>query len=240
MRKEVTNAVRERIMVINARFQEIISDTTGNNDKESKDICQEYWNIRTEYNLFDRTFDENDKMGVVDILGNVVVPALYKDYSELYNYTIHTRLPIPAKDFNNKYALVTSDGKGTPLCDFEYDHISFMRGSDKFFVSAKKVGERMLSGVIDSNGKVIVPCEMDVVHYVSNNIACMVKDGKIGILTMNGDFFAPVYDEVEEHNDFLTVCKDGAWGYLSTEGEFIDMSDEDRIDEVILLRLIDC
>lgn len=237
MNKKITKAVCEQITVINNRIREILSGNTANNEKELMTLYQKYWNIRAEYDVLDRMFEENGKMGVVDVIGNVVVPALYKGFAEFHNRAIYSFLPIPACDFNDKYALVTSDGKGTPLCRFEYDKIIILRGSSNYFVCVKKVGERLQAGVIDSCGKVIVPCEMDKVYFVSKRIARVVKDGKMGVLTMNGDFFAPVYDEVEENNGYLAVCKRGRWGYLSSKGEFVDMAKEEGMDKANLLCL---
>ena len=239
MIKEVTKAVCERVMVINNRIHEILSDMTVNDRKELMRLYQEYWRIRTEYDILDRTFEENGKKGVVDVAGNVVVPALYKDYAELYNHSIYSHLPIPACDFNDRYALVTSDGNGAPLCGFEYDRIVFLRGSNSYFVCEKKAGERVQAGVMDSKGRVVVPCEMDVVHYVSHNIACVVKDGKDGVLTMNSEFFAPVYDEVEENNGYLAVCKEGRWGYLGSSGEYVGMVNGAGVDKTNLLCLFE-
>ena len=226
MNKKITKAVCEQITVINNRIREILSGNTANNEKELMKLYQEYWTIRAEYDILDRTFEEDGKMGVVDIIGNVVVPALYKDYAELHNRAVYSQLPVPACDFNDKYALVTSDGKGTPLCEFEYDKIIFLRGSNNYFVCVKKVGERMQAGVIDSKGEVIVPCEMDKVFFASNRFACVRKDGKMGVLTMNGDYFAPIYDEVEANKGYLAVCKRGRWGYLGSKGEFVDATKE--------------
>ena len=239
MRKEVTNAVRERIQVIKNRVQEIKSNTPEENELEYMDLVQEFWNINTEYNLFDTTFSEGDKMGVVDIMGDVVVPALYKDYSELYNYALTRSLPVPASDFNGKFALVSSDGKGTPLCAFEYDMINYMRGSDCFFVCEKCLDGKVLMGVLNGKGEEIVPCEMDIVHSVSNNMAAFAKDGKIGVLTMNGEFFPPIYDDAEDDCGFLIVCKDGVWGYLSVKGELIGLDDFGRLNSEEVIMLLD-
>lgn len=239
MRKEVTDAVRERIMVIKNRVDEIKPTSGAVDENESMMLFKEFWDITAEYNLFDQVFEVDGKMGVVDIFGNVVVPALYKDYPELYNYTVYTRQPVPACNFVGKYALVKCDGKGTPLCDFEYEMIRFMFGTSAFYMCWKQVGDKLLTGVMDGDGNMLVPCGMDVVYAVSNNIAVIEKDGKFGCITMDKFYLEPVYDEVQDRNGYLYVCKDGAWGYISTKGEFVDENDEDRMDEEELVLLLD-
>lgn len=85
----------------------------------------------------------------------------------------------------------------------------------------------------------MVPCEMDVVHAISNSFLGMVKDGKVGLLTTSGVYVAPVFDDLDEDGEFVKACKDGVWGYISAKGEFIDMADEVRLEEEELLCLFD-
>jgi hypothetical protein len=185
-------------------------------------------------------FEEDGKKGVRNAAGKVLVPALYKDFSETYTYRRYGYvMPIPACDFNDKYAIVKCDGNGTPMCGFEYDMIKFMFGSCALYKCWKRVGEKYLTGVLDGEGNVIVPCEMDEVYAVSNNIAVIEKDGKFGGITMDNFYLEPVYDEVEDKDGYLYVCKEGIWGYISRKGEFIDENDEDRMDEEELLCLFE-
>ena len=131
------------------------------------------------------------------------------------------------------------DGKGTPLCGFEYEMIKFMFGSCALYRCWKKVGDKLLAGVMDCDGNMLVPCEMDVIYAVSNNIAVIEKDGKFGGITMDNFYLEPVYDEVEDKDGYLYVCKEGAWGYISRKGEFIDENDENRMDEEELVLLLE-
>ena len=67
-------------------------------------------------------------------------------------------------------------------------------------------GEKYLTGVIDGEGNLLVPCEMDVIYAVSNNIAVIEKDGKFGGITMDNFYLEPVYDEVED-KDGSFMCE---------------------------------
>lgn len=117
--------------------------------------------------------------------------------------------------------------------------IRFMFGSCALYKCWKLVGDNYLRGVIDSEGNVIVPCEMEEVYSISNGFSVVEKDGKFGAVTTNSLYIEPSYDEIEERDGYLTVCKDGKWGYISSKGEFIDMDDEDRMDEEGLLCLFE-
>ena len=239
MKKKVSENVRERLEVLNKKARAIAPAGKIMNEEEYKELLMSLCGIEEEYDIFDSVFVEDGKMGIVDALGNVVVPPMYNGYSELYCYMIPKRLPVAVCDFDDKYALVACDGKGTPLCGFEYDMITFLFGTANMYVCKKDVGNRVYSGVLNSKGELLVPCEMDMIHFVANNVVCVVKDGKLGILTTEGRFFPPVYDDMEESNGYLTACKNGVWGYVSTEGELIALDDFERLSKAELFVIIE-
>ena len=240
MKKVATLDIVKRVDYIQERLAKINDDEEHTTRKEIDTLYKEYDAIREMYDLFDQVFEMDGKVGLCNVAGKVLVPAVYKAFSETYVYRRYGYvMPVPACDFNDKYALVKSDGKGTPLCEFEYEMIKFMFGSCAFYRCWKKVGGKMLSGVIDCDGNMVVPCEMDVVYAVANNIAVIEKDGKFGGITMDNFYLEPVYDEVEDKDGYLYVCKEGIWGYISRKGEFIDENDEDRIDEEELVLLFE-
>lgn len=238
MKKVLTLKVAKRLDYILERIGKIERGDVVPAEGEIDALCDEYCGVTSEYNILDVVFEENGKKGVRNAVGRVLVPAIYKEFSETYIYTREEFvMPIPACDFNNKYAIVKGDGKGTPICPFEYDMITFLRGSGNHYLCKKGIGGKVFSGIIKSNGEVVVPCEMDLIHELANGFSALVKDGKIGIYTIHGDYFEPQFDDADEEAGFLKVYKDGAWGYLNGEGEFIDENDEERLEneEVILL-----
>ena len=238
MKKAATLEVANRLDCILDRMGKIEKDLVVPAQGEIDNLCNEYSKLTTEYDLLDVVFEENGKQGVKNAVGRILVPAIYKEFSETYIYTREEFvMPIPACDFNNKYAIVKGDGKGTPICPFEYDMITFLRGSLNHYLCKKNVGGKVFSGIIRSNGEVVVPCEMDLIHELANGFSALVKDGKIGIYTIHGNYFEPQFDDADEEAGFLKVHKDGVWGYLTEKGEFIDEHDDKRLEneEVILL-----
>jgi hypothetical protein len=240
MKKVATLEVIERVDSILDRMAAI-----GNNkEKVTMDglnaLYKEYDEIWDEYDFFDQVFEENGMLGVRNVNGKVLVPALYKNYAELYAYSkSEQHRPVPACDSNGKYALVACDGKGTPLCTFEYDMLRLKFGGALLYQCWKRVGEKTFVGVIDGEGNVIVPCEMDEIYGICNNFAVIDKGDKVGAVTTGGLYIEPLYDDLEESGGFLTACKDGVWGYISAKGEFIDMADEERLDSEEWLSLFD-
>ena len=240
MKKVATLDVVKRVDYIAEKLARIHDGEERATRKEIDALYKEYDAIREAYDLFDQLFEKDGKVGLCNVAGKVLVPAMYKDFSETYVYRRYGYvMPVPACNFIDKYALVKCDGKGTPLCGFEYEMIKFMFGSCALYRCWKKVGNKLLAGVMDCDGNMLVPCEMDVIYAVSNNIAVIEKDGKFGGITMDNFYLEPVYDEVEDKDGYLYVCKEGIWGYISRKGEFIDENDEDRMDEEELVLLLE-
>ena len=240
MKKVATIEIIERVDSILDRMVAISNKEEVVTMDELDALYKEYDEIKAEYDLFDQVFEENGMQGVRNVRGKVLVPALYKDYAEVYIYSKHGQpKPIAACDFNDKYALVACDGKGTALCAFEYDMLRFKFGGGAFYQCWKRIGEKDLVGVIDSKGNVVVPCEMDEIYGFCNNYAVVEKGDKVGVVTTAGLYIEPLYDDFEESDGFLTACKDGVWGYISAKGEFIDMADEERLDSEEWLCLFD-
>ena len=235
----VTLAVGERIQFIKARIKEILVDMLPENEKEYVALLDEFDSIRGEYDLFDSVFEEDGKMGVVDVTGRIVVPAMYKDCPELFAYTPFDSLPIAVCNFEDKYALVAPDGSGTQLCDFEYDAITFIRGSRDFYVCEKRCGDKTLFGVLNSNGELVVPCEMDELEDPSDRVGStyvyFTKGDKIGFLTMGGCYIEPQFDDVDICPRALYVRKGDVGGFLSVGGEFIEENDVERLKNAELL-----
>ena len=156
MKQTVTAEVVARIDEING----IINTKQPGMTLEELDVLYaELEGITGEYDLFDFPFEENGKIGLKDITGKVRVPALYKEFPILYPYHLFRNLPVLARDFNDKLAIVAADGTGKALCDFEYDSIYIEFASDGFFVCAKEEGDDYVEGVINSKGELLVPCE---------------------------------------------------------------------------------
>ena len=127
MKKIATEEVVKRVDFIVDRLSKAIDKEVPLKRSEREALYEEYNQLMESYDLFDQVFDEGGKKGVRNAAGKILVPALYKEFSEIYTYKRYGYImPVPACDFSGKYALVKCDGKGTPLCDFEYEMIRFI------------------------------------------------------------------------------------------------------------------
>ena len=176
--------------------------------------------FENEYDIFTQVFTENDKMGVKDAVGEVIVPALYDEIGCTFaDYCKGFAVPVV---LDGKMALVSQDGKGTLKTDFDYDHIVF---DDCYYVLVKD-GK---SGLATGSGDVIIPAEMDEIFTPINDLAGFEKDGKFGFAMIGYDLITePVYEsyDIVGESDYLQVVKDGVTGYIDESGEFTTDEDE--------------
>ena len=196
---------------------------------------REQQDLHAKYSFYDQVFEENGLKGVRDLKGNIRVPAIYTNFYELYDYMNMyapemKNLPICAYDQNNKCALVLPNGKGTPLTPFIYDAIVKDR-----FVHEFTIVQGDKKGVMDKKGNVLVPCEMDDVYEFFNSIQVLVSNGKFGLITDWGLYIAPIYDELNEKNDYVYVRLGDTWGYIDHGGKFIDEADHETLQGNCLL-----
>ena len=76
-------------------------------------------------------------------------------------------------------------------------------------------------GLIDTNGKFILPPSFDDLDWDSyNNIAIATKDGKSGIFSRSGEQLSPLcYDQILNCSEGLIPArKNGMYGYLGKDG----------------------
>lgn len=107
-------------------------------------------------------YDDNDKYGIKDKEGNVVVPAIYDDINHAYDVD-YNRVPYLAiKSENNRYGLMNDKGKVVLAPD--YDELRFTKNN---LVIVEKHG---MYGVMDLAGKVVLPIAY---HEISVNDAGM-------------------------------------------------------------------
>ena len=228
-----TEEIINRIDAILGRLYEISSDEDLMME-ESYDLHYELGEIFKEYETADFLIEDDGKFGVMDVSGKITVPPIYKDVSATFSYDIKKR-PVPVCDFNDKYALVTADGKGTPICGFEYETISPMEATDNLYCCTKRIDGKEVYGVLNDKGCEIVPCEMDKISNISNNFAYVHKNDKMGALMRNGVYFEPVYDDIYENQGLLWARKETEWGLLNKKGEIISMEDAAELDEDSLI-----
>lgn len=175
------------------------------------------------YDWFNVEFTDpaTGKKGQKTVAGEVVVPALFDEFAQHYNYTFNPRLPVSAcKD--GKWGIVKGDGSGEVLCEFKFDYIENIFPYSLYL--AKWGGEKDHFGVIDLKGDIICPNILaSYSDWKVNAIIAIKADGKWGVIDGNTHLCVlPEYDDIESSpDDFIVFRKDGVEGYITDQGEFV-------------------
>lgn len=162
------------------------------------------------------TFDEDDKYGVIDSLGRVVVAPTY-EYIE---------------DFQNGFAQVSDENEksgyinraGELVIPLIYDLTSdFDHG-----VAAVEMDD--MSGVIDTNGDIVIPFKFDYIGSFSDGFAIAKADGKLYIMDITGKL-KEIPDVFYQINNFYDGCavvqqlnsnnSGFKYGVLNSDGELV-------------------
>ena len=172
---------------------------------EEKDRAyQKYLRYYDDHNWDDYTVVKDGKEGLYNHLGEVLVPPVY---AHLIWYRTRSKkgVRIVAIDENDKMALITVDGEGTPVTGFDYDSIKPVNVGFMDYWVVYKDGK---CGIIDEEGNTVLPIEMDDIDYLYNclddsdmytdAVVVLIKDGKYGLMLQDNTVIPPVYDEIPE------------------------------------------
>jgi hypothetical protein len=174
----------------------------------------------------DVIFEENGKVGLRRVTGEVLVPALFDEIPERYDYISEIRDPcgrVPVVR-DHKYALCKTDGKGTLVTDFAYDRIfRYFWSNFKYFITVNG-GKK---GVIAWNGKEIVPCEMDEIYEMMDADGCIpLRRGDKWGLVYCGVATEVIYDDYKFDLEMGMVKKEGKWYYINSKGQPVTKIEE--------------
>ena len=210
-----TPEIKKEYDELQAKYRQAVE-----NDIESgQSYIEKMSDLENKYNWFGIVFEENGKKGVKDVGGTILVPAIYDDIAFTYDYCYFRGLPIAVvKD--GKLGLVTSDGKGTPLSEFDFDTISMME-CHSYYILGKS--EEKKCKVVDHKGNTVVDFGADKVYDDTQSVI-YEQDGKFGMVSLTfGMHIPPIYDEIidEGQDSLYTFVKDGVSGYLTEENVFV-------------------
>jgi len=173
-------------------------------------------------------FAKKDLWGVIDLDGNTLIP--YE-----YDFIGYTHISVKSKEVvliqkNNKLGTVNIKNKIT--VPIKYDAISIWveAGPEAHYVmNAGKMG------LIEYNGKEILPIIYDSLYYYTNHVVKGKLNNKFGVVNNKNKTVIPfIYDAlivdidymgIEEygHKDIFVVKKDDRWDYLNMDGSIYKM-----------------
>lgn len=169
-------------------------------------------------------FKKNDKIGLIDFSGKVVLEAKYDDIKSLD--FVRNRLIITKE---NKKGLV--DTAGNIIVDTNYDDIIGELTSQKTgYITVLESDENKLYGYISANGDKSINPQYDEISTISdiqdsNKILLVVKkEDKFGIVDEQNNQILPIeFEEIDSlfTNNVFACKKDSKWGVVNSNNEVI-------------------
>ncbi|MBI5219837.1 MAG: WG repeat-containing protein [Bacteroidia bacterium] len=161
-------------------------------DKSGKEIVPLTYDYVQSYFEGMAVVVKNDKYGFVDINGKVVIPCQYhRAYNFIKGYAMALHLA--------KYFIIDNKGKKVSK---DYEFMMYVTKGEFYQTTNKKK-----CGVVDYNGKELIPCIYKDVPYYSYELNLGIvqnDDGKYGMINNKGKFIIPcVYDYLEMRSGTL-------------------------------------
>jgi hypothetical protein len=153
----------------------------------------------------------NGKEGIIDSVGSFVVMPLY-DEIEFFSDSLLIYME------NDKYGICNLQGQ--PILQANYDFIGELSESRAIFVDNGKIG------YLDDSAHIFInPTFETYPNYQSfsnfkNGLAKTFKNGKYGLIDLNGKTFVPFnYSDISQISNLIAVKKTNKWGYLDEMGK---------------------
>ena len=198
---------------------------------EVEKLHQENQQLSESYDWSDEIFEVNGKKGLKNVKGEIIVPAIYDDILEIIYYDETSRPIVAVKD--GKKGLVLRDGKGSPITEFEFHHISHIMYTYSSYVVTKE--EDADHCAIMVYNKVVTPYEIDKIYDPCDGAIVVEKDGKSGLLSleMGNIYVSPEYDDVYDDgygSDWI-FTKNGIEGRVTLDGKFVSNEEFETLSE---------
>lgn len=175
--------------------------------------------FKIEIDQSDDMFTYNEMSGVVDSLGNEILPVMYGDISYLDRYKIF----LVVEKNTGKKGIVDLSGK--ELIPIEYDDLNLEK-SGLFYAEINKKG-----GIIDIHNNILIPLMQDYIHQYRNfYFASRYPDPDSKKMEMH--VYNPQQPDINNYvyEDFMywrssrkqpalaAVKRDGKWGFVDSMG----------------------
>lgn len=174
---------------------------------------------------------KNGEYAIINPKNEIVVPfGKYRDFHMLTGNVIEatTFYKEERKDKRGNRIIISTyviiDKEGNQLSDQEYEDIF------DFYKGFAVVRNEDMYGIIDSQGKEVIPCKyiydeftrMDIKDFVDYGVVRIKKNGKWGLLNRKGELIVPAtYDKMSAFGDGLSLVNRGLmWATINTAGEF--------------------
>lgn len=174
------------------------------------------------------TVFENDKWGVINTKGQVIIEPTYDEMIVIPDSTKPIFICTTDVDYeNNSYRSIAINEKGTQIFS-EYDKVEAITNIDSsnnlwYEENVLKVQKDGKYGLINTNGNVVLSTEYDKIESMqgTENIFVTVKDGKQGIADNLGSIIIEnKYIKIntltnKKENGFIVKSEDSKYGVIN-------------------------
>lgn len=175
--------------------------------------------------------DQNNKAGIYDEGGNIMIPFEYEAiYSTWYNNHLTKEFPSNIDIFivEKEGKIGTINNKNDVIIPIIYDGLS---GWVEYGPEAHFVKNNDKYGIISHKGDIIIPIEYDYVGLPQSGVIRVIKNGKYGVLSMDNKEILPcIYDNIvldiawlelgDEKPKIVTLQKN-VWKYFDLSGKLL-------------------
>lgn len=172
---------------------------------------------------------KNKRIGVIDTLGNLVLPFEFDEVTIFINSSLEYRFLCQK---NSMSGLLDINGK--EIIPFSNHQLGILnRNLDEVFTEKEYYRSKYISfyksgkfGRFDDNGEIVIPADYDNGYdFFSNGLFCLARDKKFGFVDTNNKVVIPfIYDEVVPFKNSVASVK------LDSKYSFID----DKNNEIVL------
>ncbi|MFA6208161.1 MAG: WG repeat-containing protein [Candidatus Obscuribacterales bacterium] len=180
-----------------------------------------YWKI-SDFHEGLATFQQGDKVGVINKLGKVQVKACFEEIGPFANGKALARAYSPRKQYPDGdwacaglWGLI--DTHGNWLVKPTYDYVNAL---DKEYNLAAKGGKR---GFVDRNLKVLVALKFDELYDISEGMAAFGEKGKLGFIDQNGNVIVTAkYTSAAPFREGVARVQNAdGWGFIDKRGKTV-------------------
>ena len=201
-----------RIEPFKGNYAKVIFEGYGYiRDKDYKEVIPAIYDNIGDLKFGHAIVQKKNKQGVVDSLGNVVVPLEY----EYISFMDKDRINI-SKEIWEKEALVNMRGEWI---------VKFGRFNriDELSQNRMAVRDGHKWGYIDRDGKVVIPLKYNRAETFSEGVATVRIGKNHGCVDLDGNLVIPmIYDEILSSKQGLMAAQKGdKWGFINQKNETV-------------------
>ncbi len=164
--------------------------------------------------------DKNDKYGFINDEGKEIVQCKYDKISSFENGYAIVKIRAGG-EYDFKHGLIDTTGK--EVIALKYGRLEYYP-NDMVLVAGEESASKV--GVLDINGKVIIPFMYDFwSKKISKGLWPVGRHDTCGVVNMKNETIVPfTFYMIESYSDKLNVApakKDGKWGYIDRIGKVV-------------------